>query len=352
MSRYLISGYYGFGNAGDEAILLAIISDLRRSDPDAEITVLSSNPGWTSAEHRVQSISRTNLPQVVAAMRKTDLFFSGGGGLLQDVTSKRSLLYYLALIKLANWFGKPAMVFANSLGPISGTLNRRLTAAVLNRVPYITVRDSNSRQFLAEIGVDRPYIEETADPVLLLSGPSTPKVDRLITFAIRAWPSEHDYINEIVEAANLLTAGGFQTQFAPFHFTRDLELAQALSAKVAGSSCLSDQLTVPELLQVIASSDVVVGMRLHALVMAAICQRPMVGIGYDPKVTGFLAGLEQPLAGTTGDLEAVKLADCVRDVWQRQSSIAWDLRARLPQLRERASRNTQIAVGLARGQRP
>lgn len=351
MSRYLLSGYYGFGNAGDEAILLAIIESLRKQDPAAEITVLSANPDGTAREHQVQAIPRMNLLRVAAAMRRTDLLISGGGGLLQDATSKRSPLYYLALIRLATWLGKPAMVYANSLGPLRQPLNRRLTGRILNRMAFITVRDANSREFLSDLGVTRPQIEETADPVLLLTGPTQTAASRLVTFAIREWPSEHNFLAEVIAAGNRLIAAGFQVQFVPLHYSRDLELARKLSGAVSGASCLTEQLGVAAVLQKVAASDVVVGMRLHALIMAAICYRPMVGIGYDPKVTGFLAAVQQPLAGMTEDLQAGRLVDLVQAAWEHQSEIAAELHIHVQRLRQLAARNTEIAVSLAHGKR-
>lgn len=352
MSRYLLSGYYGFGNAGDEAILLAIINDLRRQDAAAKITVLSANPDWTAKQHAVRAIPRMSFWQVAAAMRSTDLLISGGGGLLQDSTSKRSPLYYLGLIRLATWLGKPAMVYANSLGPLRQPLNRRLTGRILNRAAFITVRDAGSRDFLSELGITKPAIEETADPVLLLDGPIPPTTERLVTFAIREWPSEHDFMAEVVAAGNRLVAAGFGVRFVPLHYSRDLELAKRLTAAVPGSSCLGQQLGVAELLQAIAASDVVVGMRLHALIMAAICRRPMVGIGYDPKVTGFLTAVQQPLAGMTEDLQADRLVELVQSVWTQRSEISAGLHIHVQRLRHLAARNTEIAVALAKGVRP
>ena len=48
MSNIVISGYYGFGNAGDEAMLCAIIDAIRKEEADAHITVISGNPKETS----------------------------------------------------------------------------------------------------------------------------------------------------------------------------------------------------------------------------------------------------------------------------------------------------------------
>ena len=112
MSKILISGYYGFSNAGDEAMLTAIIEALRAERQDVEITVMSGKPEITAEKHGVNSIHRFNPLQIFKAMLSADLLLSGGGSLLQDVTSKRSILYYLSILLMAKLLGKMViMVF-------------------------------------------------------------------------------------------------------------------------------------------------------------------------------------------------------------------------------------------------
>ena len=92
------------------------------------------------------------MRDVIRAMRSCNLFISGGS-LLQDITSTRSLLYYLALMKIALIFNKPVMVYANGIGPINRKLNKILTRSILNRVDYITLRDQDSKLFLDQLKV-------------------------------------------------------------------------------------------------------------------------------------------------------------------------------------------------------
>ena len=100
MSKIVISGYYGFANAGDEAMLTAIIKSLRSTEKSVELTVISGNPEMTSAQHQVNSIHRFNFFEIIKSLHGCDLLISGGGSLLQDVTSMRSLLYYLSILAL------------------------------------------------------------------------------------------------------------------------------------------------------------------------------------------------------------------------------------------------------------
>src|SRR5690625_4995271 len=163
--RVLISGYYGYGNFGDEALLAGLLSLIR--ELGAEPLVLSGQPDRTRAEHGVEAVHRyRGLP---AALRRADALISGGGGLLQDRTSARSLSYYLGVLRLARLAGLRTMVYGQSIGPLSGAGRRRLKR-VLSRIP-VAVRDTLSIELLGELGISAQLV---ADPALLLkkAGPA------------------------------------------------------------------------------------------------------------------------------------------------------------------------------------
>lgn len=351
MSNYLISGYYGFGNAGDEAILEAIVCALRACDSEAAITVLSADPQQTAQEHLVHAINRTSLSQIRQQLRLADLFISGGGGLLQDATSSRSLHYYLSLLWLAQRMGCATMLYANSIGPIRGRINRRWTRRVLQGVDLITVRDQPSLQLLQELGVQKPTIRLTADPVLRLAAPDVQPVSRRIAVVVREWPSQHDYLAAVAAAGRRWVQDDFTVQLIPFHHARDLAVSQQLAQQIGpGAACWEQTESFADLLQAVASAEIVVAMRLHALIMAAVCLRPMVGITYDPKVRGFLQSVEQPEAGTTDDLEADHLYQQVVLAYEQRADIAQHLAQSLAKQRELAALNAQLACVLAKGE--
>ena len=128
MSNIVISGYYGSKNAGDEAMLAAMIEVLSDLDPKVNITVISANPQDTMERHGVQAISWLGIPAIWAALGKADLLLSGGGSLLQNVTSRRSLYYYMGIIFLAFMARVPVMLYAQGIGPIRGHFARRIMA--------------------------------------------------------------------------------------------------------------------------------------------------------------------------------------------------------------------------------
>ena len=101
MSDIVISGYYGLGNSGDEALLKSIIENLRKIEPDVTITALSGNVHLTKEQYGVKTINRFNVFSVINELRKAKLLISGGGTLIQDATSTKSLYYYLGIIAAA-----------------------------------------------------------------------------------------------------------------------------------------------------------------------------------------------------------------------------------------------------------
>ena len=99
--KVVISGYYGFDNSGDEAILMAMVKCFKKLMPEARLVVLSNNPVKTREMYGVKAVSRWQPLAILFELIGCDLFISGGGSLLQDVTSARSLRYYMTLMGIA-----------------------------------------------------------------------------------------------------------------------------------------------------------------------------------------------------------------------------------------------------------
>ena len=168
--RVLISGYYGFGNLGDEALLEVIVGRLRRDFPAASIEVLSATPQRTAADYRVDATPRWDWRAVRAAIGRADVVLSGGGGLLQNGTSLRSLLYYAAILREAIRTGRKAMIFAQSIGPLDfwgRWVVQRLLQGARSRDRARRAVATAARRAFAQVPVER-----TADPVFLYDRPA------------------------------------------------------------------------------------------------------------------------------------------------------------------------------------
>ena len=304
MFKILISGYYGFNNIGDESILKAVIDNLYGRLSGIEVTVLSKNPGSTAEKYNVKSVDRKSVKSIIAAVKRCDLLISGGGSLLQDVTSKRSIKYYLMIIYLALIMRKKVMIYSQGIGPITSKFNRRLTARILNKVSGIIVRDDSSKDLLTEIGIPDEKIIVTADPVLRIKPVSgdrgreilsnegfIPKEGKItVGFAIKERKTDSVFIDELCLAARRLKDEyDAQIVLIPFHFSEDMPFIEEMERRLSGEVfAVKHKYLTEEMMSIIGNMDVLVGVRLHALIHAAIMDVSMIAVSYDPKINSFM----------------------------------------------------------------
>ncbi len=301
--KIALSGYYGFDNAGDEALLLAISSSIKRLAPDSEFVIFSGCPVQTMRLHRTRAVYYMNPCSLIHELRSSDLLISGGGSIFQDVTSSRSLLYYISVVALARLLRKPVVFYAQGVGPINRPFNRWLLGKVANRVNLITLRDEASREFLHRIGVRRPPLQVTADPVFALQSESAdiletvsqfPFLDnkqaKLLGVSVRQWSALDGYQQELARVLDTLQVQGFEILFIPMDYPDDIhESKKVMSYMQQPAHLLEQNLSTKQHLALISRLDLMLGMRLHALIFAASCGVPFAGISYDPKIDAFLA---------------------------------------------------------------
>ena len=298
--RLVISGYYGFGNAGDEAVLAGMLelsgrAGVRRDD----VSVLSADPRGTSSAHEVRAVSRWNPLQVAAELRRADALLSGGGGLLQDVSSLRPVSYYAGVMALARLLGRPYAVVAQGLGPLRRGPNRRLARSALDHAAYVSLRDERSIALSRRIGVQRP-IQLSADPALaaLSSAAHEGSGASHVLVAVRGGYPADAAVGPLRHAVAVL-ARERPVIALPMHETVDRDASTALVAGIPGASLADPEGSLGSKLEAIATAAVVIGVRLHALVLAAAAGVPAVAITYDPKVDAFAERAGIAVVGST-----------------------------------------------------
>ncbi len=361
MSRIVISGYYGFANAGDEAMLTAVVKALRSTENSVDLTVISGNPQATAARYNVASIHRFNPWEILTALSGCDLLLSGGGSLLQDVTSKRSLLYYLSVLVLGLLLGKRVMLFAQGIGPIRSRFLRKLTQAVCSRVDLITVRDQDSLYELRRIGVPEEKVQLTADAVLTLPPESgeqgrllldkfgVPQDKMLLAVSVRKWQEDDSYLLELAKAADSLSdAYGAHVVLLPLQYPVDVDACRRLQHFMAHkerSTVLAADCDTEQFLSLMGNFDLLIGMRLHALVFAAVMELPFVAVSYDPKIDGFVKDIDGLTAGRVESLQAAQVVAAAR---QALALGRGSCGGTLQRLRSKAMLNAQQALALLR----
>ncbi len=361
----IVSGYYGFRNIGDEALLMSIINDLKKFKPDIRLMVLSKVPNGTSKDYNVDSISRLNMRRIFQVMKKSRAFIYGGGNLLQDNTSTRSLIFYLSCVWLAKKLNLKVMFYANGIGPLKKRLNRLLTKKIMNQVDVITLREKLSFEELRQMDIARPRIMLTADAALTATdfknGFDTGVMELLglnnekplLGISLRKYPGhekvEHEkYESAIAHAIDHLSGKyGIHPVFFPMQHPEDIPILENVAAKMHGKSTIvREKLNVCQTYDLISRMDMILGMRLHSLVFSAAATIPMVGLVYDPKIQGFLDYIGQPSAGDVRFLECENLINLSEGVWNDREAISRRLGAIMPELKEKARENARVAIDL------
>ena len=360
MTKVVVSGYYGFANAGDEAMLTAMIEALTDIEPQIQITVISGNPEDTKARHGVDAVYRLNYPAIVCRLAAADLLLRGGGSLLQDVTSGRSLYYYLSIMLLAKKMGKPVMLYAQGIGPVRGRLAKAAMRWIGNMADLITVRDEGSSAELRRLRVFSPPVHVTADAVL-----ATHPIDRqigrhilqkngveggtpLIGVSAREWRDWTHY-KQVMAAALDQMAGEFGARvvFLPMQWPDGMEASRKIVAMMKTSATLlAEHYSNGELLSLVGNMDVLIGIRLHALIFAAVMGTPMAGISYDPKIDRFLESVGALQVGDLQSVTATGLLTAVKTLRAKQGQKDSAREDRIHLLREKACKNAELALSL------
>lgn len=361
MQRVLVSGYYGFGNAGDEAILIAIVDSLKKLKSNIEITALSADPLKTMEHYGINAVQRTSPLAIIREISRADLVISGGGGLLQDVTSNRSIPYYLFILYLAKKLNKKVMFYANGVGPVFREMNKRMIKLVGNMVDLITVRDEQSKKELENLGVTKPPIIVTADPAFVLK----PIDDEMgyellkklnLTFtegrprigvSVRPWNLNKSRETIAKACDYLVKSHNADIIFLPMQHPNDYyESLEVIKLMKESARVISEPLDPREVLWLCGKMDIIFGMRLHALIFGAMTEVPLVGLVYDPKVEYFLKRVDQPSAGRPGDLDLISLCNLLENALKSIPESKKILQGKKEELKLLAKENAQLAVNL------
>ncbi len=281
----VIAGYYGFGNWGDEAALAVLIRYLREALPQARIIVLSHDPAQTARLHGTEAINRWNLLEIHRALARASGFLLGPGGLLQDVTSARSLLYYVGLVRLAQHYHLPTYLIGQGIGPLRSQRSERWVAKVLQRARLVLVRDRTSFEWALAQGAHVALGEDLAllSPLPWLThGRGAGGEGRSLGISLRPGLSPHN--KEALRRALRALSTDFELIFLPLQADQDRAVLQelALAIPAVEARCPDD------LLRAMQNLDIVVGMRLHSLVFALVCDVPFCALSYDPKIESFV----------------------------------------------------------------
>lgn len=292
MTKYVISGYIGFDNFGDEAIAKVLISHLKSINAK-KITVLSSNPKKTAQLYNVFSVNFLNFFQPIL---ESDILISGGGSLLQDITSLKSLIYYLTVIVVALVFNKKVIIFAQGFTPFRTKIGKFFTKFVLKHCDLIYVRDAKSQEILENLNIKSELV---ADPVFAINI-TTPKKQEGIGVQLRCFHTlTEDFLQNL---ANTIYQRFPREKIKLISLQDSLDLPVINNfAKILEEKGIKPEiyknLTVEKAIEEISQLEYLIGMRFHSTLVAAKSKVKVLGINYDIKVLNLARHVGFPIIG-------------------------------------------------------
>lgn len=311
--KILVGGYFGCGNLGDDAILSGLIGELQKKHPRLAPTILSGKPHRDRRRFGVPCVGRMNPFSILFALLKSDALLLGGGSLLQNATSNRSLCYYLALLRVSQALGKPTVLCGAGIGPLIGEPACRRVRAVLSSCHYISLRDEGSRNLLISLGVDAAKLHTGADLALLLSPPSGTRTQALLSevglphtangflcVVLKGGQNEQRHRKILTAAVRTICQSSELEPFFAVFDSRSDRADTYTAAHLVGGRVVSCP-TPAHALALLSRARAVVTMRLHAMILATAVGTPALGLSCDPrdrKINAFAnaSGQEQPAA--------------------------------------------------------
>ncbi|WP_243299401.1 polysaccharide pyruvyl transferase CsaB [Bacillus litorisediminis] len=360
--KFVISGFYGLGNTGDEAILEAIIDNLRTNFDNPEITVFSLSPEKTAKEHNVRSVYRAwrrENKEKVRELRSADLLISGGGGLLQDTYPTKFLFgplpYYLLIVLLAKLCGTKVMFFSQGVGPVNSRWGKFLMK-LANLADFITVRDEYSKELLHKLGVTKPETVVTSDIVFAFQ-PKEDKAcveslplkgnERLIAVSVRPWLGRTKQFEQMaVILDELIEKKGVTPVFVPMEGHHDEKASKDVMAHMKhADQCLllGNDFTPNQYLQFIGQCEMTIGMRLHALIFSTLMGVPHIGLSYDKKVESLLKrnGMWE-VSSVLEEVDEKVMVDNALKILDNHEHYAHIVRTNADELKKEALKNIEL----------
>lgn len=344
--RVLAAGYFGCGNLGDDALLLALSEGLGKN---YEVSALSGNPEETYRNFGIIAHPRREFDRIRQALAENDALVFPGGSVFQDVTSVKSAMYYAKLVSEAKKAKKKVIMVGQGVGPLTTFIGKRVARAAFEAADAIAVRDQESAKVLHTLGVAQ-RARVTADLAFLLSSPpsgpdETPfQVGDMRTIGLA--PRPHGKTKEIVELFGELAHQIFQAGFVPVMIEMDTKedkpILDAIEKERGGKIPSVRKVTHPvDMQRRLKRMEAVIAMRLHAGILATTVRVPSIMMSYDPKVTAFANDAGLPNVPVSGATPARVLETLQKFLKDREKNVE-RLSQRAAELRTAAAQNIEI----------
>ena len=349
MARIVLAGYIGCGNLGDDSVMIGVVDGLGHNH---EYLVLSGDPHDTFRYYAMHGVPRKNLKEVEAAIKECDALVFPGGSIFQDVTSAKSTIYYTGLIKMAKKHNKRVLLLNQGVGPLTTWIGRGQTRTAMDLADLIVVRDPGSMQTLKELGVQKK-IHIGADSALILREPvreddgSSYGVGGMKAIALspRPWKRKGvDIVTLFGETSRLLFNAGFVPTLIEMDPFEDGKMLEDITKQQGGRIPYLRNLGSSRMVQFrLARMEGVIGMRLHAGILATTVGVPPLMLNYDPKVAAFCRQIDIGPALTIEGLTPQRLFETFMEHHKAKDAHKLVILKKREELRDQAMKGIELA---------
>jgi len=396
----VFTGATGARNRGVEALVSTAVENIRGSNPNANITVVSSDANYDAAHletvdsvikdapnyYRLDDIRRklkyplglrkpSGVRRIEAAIGSADVVIATGGDVFSSDYGVPFLKRQLALIRYAQKIGKKTVFLAHSIGPFSTEAEIDLVKPVLEASSLVTLRESFSYRYVSEeLCVKGPHLALTAD-VAFLMNPSSPNRLRILNNIIGikdGWPyvvlAPSEGITSFATSKDIFDhdAAWWRTINAVLNFTDchivllphvqdlnphndDNNIVKRLIDHSEPNSRIHaafGPLSASDFKAIVGGASLLISERMHACIAGLSQCVPTLTIGYSVKANGIMNDLLGDQAKTQKLLISVQefsgqlnIDDTISYIWNARRDVEETLKAGLTRIKERALNN-------------
>lgn len=324
----LLTGFFGAGNVGDEAVSLAVYEGVKEQLPGAKFSIVTRNPAYTRNFTGITGAKAVKgfypsqdfwlrMSSHIRSVKRSDLIVIGGGGILQDVHSWTTIPAFLIPACFGILYNRNIITVGIGVGPVKNRWLKDLICFTCNRMARVQVRDEKSKKVLIECGVEADKITVTADVVPSLdvkqhvSAQQLPGPAPVVALAFRKWPDLDE--DGLVAICSRLIENGVHIRMLGYESAHDKKFYEQLILKFEprhqGKISIHIPADLKDAMQEVKNADFLFSMRLHGCVFAAALGTSFYAVPYDHKVTEFMRRLSLENRMIPMDALPVEFAD-------------------------------------------
>ena len=300
MSQVLLAGDLTVRDPADDAL----VSAFGRGLPEHEVVLLSSSPG-AGRNHRGHSVvSMRDRSRVLSALRRAQILVLGDGALHGSPRTARGgdrIREGLRLGVVAKALGRRVALLGVGAGALERSGDRTRASMLVRLSDLLILRDPATADVLASAGAPGPF-RVAADPVWCAVDNDVDAARErdgvLVILDADALVRTPALAARLAAACDSLAAGGLRVRLAPWRVgltgTDDLDLARAIAAGMgAQARVLLPPADLSDARAEAARAQVVLGLRRHALIVAASVGTPAVAVAEDHETASLAHRLGQ-----------------------------------------------------------